>query len=118
MKLARFTKDGRTAIGVVRGNEVFDLRDLVLGAPTSISAVLAAGRDLRQRIEAGLAQGSRGNALNDVHLEAPLPESRKYLAIGMNYEDHAEEARRASLSVPKTHSCGSTQAGHLHSRTL
>lgn len=114
MKLARFTQDGRTAIGVVRGNEVFDLRDLVSGTPTSISAVLAAGRDLRQRVEAGLAQGSRGHALNDVHLEAPLPESRKYLAIGMNYEDHAEEARRAGLSVPKTQLWFNKQVTCIH----
>lgn len=114
MKLARFTKDGRTAIGVVRGNEVFDLRDLVPGAPASISAVLAAGTDLRQRMVAALAQASRGHALNDVHLEAPLPESRKYLAIGMNYEDHAEEARRAGLIVPKTQLWFNKQVTCIH----
>jgi len=36
-----------------------------------------------------------------VRLEAPIPDPQKYLAIGMNYQDHAEEAARAGIPVPK-----------------
>ena len=34
-------------------------------------------------------------------LEAPIPDAQKYLAIGMNYQDHADEAARAGVAVPK-----------------
>jgi 2-keto-4-pentenoate hydratase/2-oxohepta-3-ene-1,7-dioic acid hydratase in catechol pathway len=40
-------------------------------------------------------------ALADVRLEAPVPTASKFLAIGMNYSQHAEEARRAGVDVPE-----------------
>ena len=38
--------------------------------------------------------------LADVRLEALVPNPSKYLAIGMNYAKHVEEARRAGIQVP------------------
>ena len=38
--------------------------------------------------------------LADVRLEAPVPNPSKYMAIGMNYKKHAEEARRLGVPVP------------------
>ncbi|WP_298236438.1 fumarylacetoacetate hydrolase family protein [uncultured Azohydromonas sp.] len=100
MKVARFTAEGRTAIGIVQDDRVFELSTLVAQAPATIREVLAAGSGLRQRIQAALRQPPAGRALSSVRLLAPVPDAQKYLAIGMNYRDHAEEARRAGVPVP------------------
>jgi len=102
MKLARFTSAGQTGIGVVRGDHVVALADLIPDAPTTIKTVLAAGAGCLRRIEAAVAKAAPGLPLNSVRLEAPVPDAQKYLAIGMNYEDHAEEARKGGIAIPKT----------------
>lgn len=101
MKLARYTHDGQTAIGVVVDQQVFDLRQLVPSAPSTIREVLAAGAPLRATISNALKEAASGISLKAVHLECPIPEAQKYLAIGMNYHDHAEEAARAGVPVPQ-----------------
>ena len=35
-----------------------------------------------------------------VRLEAPVPEAQKFMAIGMNYQDHVDEAARAGIKAP------------------
>ena len=40
--------------------------------------------------------------LADVTLEAPIADPRKYLAIGMNYQSHVDEAEAAGVTAPKT----------------
>jgi 2-keto-4-pentenoate hydratase/2-oxohepta-3-ene-1,7-dioic acid hydratase in catechol pathway len=100
MKLIRFTAGGRTSIGVVENNQAIRLEDLLPGAPTSLKDVLAGGADYRRRIAAALTGKHSGLPLAQVRLEAPIPDPQKYLAIGMNYHDHAEETRRAGLPVP------------------
>jgi 2-keto-4-pentenoate hydratase/2-oxohepta-3-ene-1,7-dioic acid hydratase in catechol pathway len=40
--------------------------------------------------------------LSAVKLEAPILNPSKYLAIGMNYREHAAEAERAGIPVPKS----------------
>ena len=102
MKLARFTSAGQTRIGVVRDNRVVALVDLLPDAPGTIKGILAAGPGLQSRIETALAKTAPGVPLESVRLEAPVPDPQKYLAIGMNYEDHAEEARKGGITIPKT----------------
>jgi 2-keto-4-pentenoate hydratase/2-oxohepta-3-ene-1,7-dioic acid hydratase in catechol pathway len=41
------------------------------------------------------------HALEDVRLLAPVPRPGKYLAIGLNYKKHADEARRLGMAVPE-----------------
>ena len=54
---------------------------------------------LRERLErvAGPAI-----ALEEVRLEAPIHDPQKFLGIGMNYRQHAEEARRAGIAIPSS----------------
>lgn len=101
MKLARFTIDHKTIIGIVVGDRIIALHKALPSAPATIREVLAAGPGLRQQIAAAIGQDADGYALSDVRLEAPIPDAQKYLAIGMNYHDHAEEAARAGIPVPK-----------------
>jgi len=100
MKLARYTVDGRTKIGVVQADQLFDIDRLDPTAPHTIREVLAAGVAGRQRIVEALRSNPAGRPLASVKLEAPVPDAQKYMAIGMNYHDHAEEARKGGMTVP------------------
>ncbi|BDI06032.1 fumarylacetoacetate hydrolase family protein [Sphaerotilus microaerophilus] len=104
MKLARFTANGNAhhaQVGAIQNGRIVALTDLVPGVPDSIRGVLAAGPHLRERLEQALVQHKGGLPLEAVRLEAPVPEAQKFMAIGMNYHDHAEEARRAGVPVPQ-----------------
>ncbi|PUB32294.1 2-keto-4-pentenoate hydratase/2-oxohepta-3-ene-1,7-dioic acid hydratase in catechol pathway [Promicromonospora sp. AC04] len=101
MKIARFhIGDGPARLGRVDGNEdqlrITDVSD-VPGVGTSLRAILPRLDDLRAAILA--ADGPR-YAVADVVLESPVDDPQKYLGIGMNYREHAEEARQAGIPIP------------------
>ena len=96
MKLARFTHNGVTLIGKIVGDRVVDLSG-VAGVGGSMREVLARLPSLRPALE---AVADPGLALAEVSLEAPVNDPSKYLAIGMNYQLHAEEAKRAGIPIP------------------
>lgn len=96
MKLARFTEGGRTRIGRVEGDEIVDLSD-VDGVGDSMRALIATMPQMRDALAS--AEGARFD-LAAVKLENPVNDPQKYLAIGMNYQKHAEEARDAGIPVP------------------
>jgi 2-keto-4-pentenoate hydratase/2-oxohepta-3-ene-1,7-dioic acid hydratase in catechol pathway len=78
------------------------LAALLPDAPRSLKDVLAGGANLYPRIRAALPKSTARAPLSAVRLEAPLPDAQKYLAIGMNYQDHADESRRAGVAIPTT----------------
>ena len=90
MKLATFTHGGRTRIGVVEGDRIADVTAAAPDLPRDMRALLELGPDGPKRAQAALAKSQR-LALADVHLEAPVPNPRKFLAVGLNYEDHVKE---------------------------
>jgi 2-keto-4-pentenoate hydratase/2-oxohepta-3-ene-1,7-dioic acid hydratase in catechol pathway len=96
MKLCRFTHAGKTRIGKVEGDLVVDL-SAVPGVGDSMRALIAALPQIGPALAA--AQGDK-YPLSDVHLEAPIGDPQKYMAIGMNYKAHADEARAAGVPVP------------------
>ena len=96
MKLARFTHDGSTRIGKVVGDQVVDLSG-VSGVTGSMRALLTDLPALRPALEAATGPTF---ALSALRLEAPIDDPQKFLAIGMNYQAHAEEARAAGMPVP------------------
>jgi 2-keto-4-pentenoate hydratase/2-oxohepta-3-ene-1,7-dioic acid hydratase in catechol pathway len=98
MKLCRFSRNGTTAIGKIIGAEVVDL-SAVPGVTGSMRALLADLPRLRPALEA-----ARGPAvpLESVGLAAPIIDPQKYLAIGMNYQAHADEAAAAGIPIPKS----------------
>jgi 2-keto-4-pentenoate hydratase/2-oxohepta-3-ene-1,7-dioic acid hydratase in catechol pathway len=101
MKLARFTVGGQTQIGVVVGSHVLPMASLLPAAPPTIKQVLAAGPGLLREIDAVVSKATYSLPLSAVKLEAPIPDPQKYLAIGMNYVDHVEEARKGGVVGPK-----------------
>ncbi|MFB7948725.1 fumarylacetoacetate hydrolase family protein [Kitasatospora phosalacinea] len=95
MKLARFhTGDGDVRLGRVDGAEVTDLT-AEFGA--SLRALLP---DLPELLERLAAADGPVHRLSGVVLEAPVDDPQKFLGIGMNYREHAEEARQAGIPVP------------------
>jgi 2-keto-4-pentenoate hydratase/2-oxohepta-3-ene-1,7-dioic acid hydratase in catechol pathway len=99
MRLARFTVEGRTRIGKVVGDQVVDLTPAVPGIGDSMRLLLERFGQSRTAIEAATGPAF---ALSDVRLEAPIDDPRKYLAIGMNYQSHVDEAEAAGKTAPKT----------------
>jgi 2-keto-4-pentenoate hydratase/2-oxohepta-3-ene-1,7-dioic acid hydratase in catechol pathway len=81
MKLVTFTHNGATRAGVLTDSG--DITDL--GAP------------MRDLLDAGeIADPAKQSGATipgaDAKIEAPVPNPRKVLAIGLNYRDHAEES--------------------------
>jgi len=97
MKLATFTHQSRTRIGVVEGDDVIDLSQAVSELPTEMVAFLEAGPPALEAAQGALAGGGR-IPLADVTLEAPIRRPPKFIGIGLNYADHVAEA---NLEIPK-----------------
>lgn len=96
MKLARFTLNGTTRIGKIVDDAIVDLSG-VDGVGESMRHLLERLADLRPQLE--LATGP-AHSLSVVRLEAPINDPQKFLAIGMNYKAHAEEAAAAGIPTP------------------
>ncbi|WP_067899593.1 fumarylacetoacetate hydrolase family protein [Nocardia vaccinii] len=97
MRIARFhLADGLSRLGRVDGDRLIDISD-VSGVGTSLRAILPRLDGLKETI---LAAEGPSHALTDVILEAPVDNPQKYLGIGMNYKEHAEEARQAGIPIP------------------
>jgi 2-keto-4-pentenoate hydratase/2-oxohepta-3-ene-1,7-dioic acid hydratase in catechol pathway len=98
MKLCRFTHGHATRIGKVEGDWVVDLSG-VAGVTGSMRALLTDLPALKPAIEAATGPVF---ALETVRLEAPIVDPQKFLAIGMNYQAHADEAAAAGIPQPKS----------------
>jgi len=99
MKLARFTVGGLTRLGKVVGDRIVDLGTVVPDIGDSMRLLLERLDWVRAALE---AIESPSYPLSAVTLEAPIADARKYLAIGMNYQSHVDEAAAAGVTAPKT----------------
>jgi len=100
MKLITYRHNGKTSIGKVDGDRVIDLPRNDAALPQTMLELLQAGPDAMARAHA--VQGDYAVALAEVELLAPLPNPSKFLAIGMNYRKHVEEAAKVGVSTPPT----------------
>ena len=95
MKLARFAHCDGPRLGLVNGEEILDLTSAGLSAKTMIALISASDEGLAEvRAVAKVAPRLR---LNLVQLLAPIERPGKYLAIGMNYAKHLEEADKLGV---------------------
>jgi len=97
MKLATFTSDDRTRIGVVDDDGVVDLSNAAPDLPREMVAFLEAGPAALAAAQQALA-GAPRLPLTEVTLEAPIRRPPKFIGIGLNYADHVAEA---NLEAPK-----------------
>lgn len=100
MKLATFTHDGRTRIGVVSGEEIVDLSECRMDLPRDMIGFLAAGPEVLEEARKAEKDGPTRFPLADVHLEAPVPRPSKFLAAGLNYADHVKESGAEQPKFP------------------
>jgi 2-keto-4-pentenoate hydratase/2-oxohepta-3-ene-1,7-dioic acid hydratase in catechol pathway len=99
MKLATFTHNGTTRIGVVEGGEIVDL-SVISGIPADMVGLLERGPGGLEAVRNGLSAAQR-LPLSSVRLEAPVLRPRKFLGLGGSYRSHVKEV--AHLIAPPKH---------------
>ena len=98
MRIARFTEGGITRFGKIVDSKVVDLSG-VDGVGGSMRQLLENLPKLRTTLEAAR---DPAYALQSIKFEAPINDPQKFLAIGMNYKAHAEEARASGIPIPSS----------------
>ena len=98
MRLARYDDGGGARLGVVDGEAIKPLSALASRYPTMLS-VIAGGPEALAAVR-DAAKSAQSIPLSKVKLLAPIERPGKYLAIGMNYRKHMEEAKRLGAPVP------------------
>jgi len=99
MKLATFTHQGSTRIGVVVGDAVADVTAAASELPREMIAFLTAGQSALARARTA-AENAPKIPLAQVKLEPPVLHPPEFLAIGLNYADHVAETGRDKPSFP------------------
>ncbi len=99
MKLATFTQNGSTRIGVVEGEQIVDLSGIP-GIPSDMVALLEGGPSGLEAVRKGSTAAQR-LPLSGVRLEAPVLRPRKFLGLGGSYRSHVREI--AHLMAPPKH---------------
>ncbi|QYY32701.1 MULTISPECIES: fumarylacetoacetate hydrolase family protein [Cupriavidus] len=100
MKLATFQFRGYQSIGKIEGQQIIDLPASDCSLPRTMLEFLQGGRAPMQRARDLRIADAVTYPLADVRLDAPVPNPSKFLAIGMNYRRHVEEAVAAGIQVP------------------
>jgi len=115
MKLATFTHQGRTRIGVVEGEAILDLSTAAPALPSDMRSFLEAGETAMRT-----ARAAKGTTipLAQVRLEAPVLNPSKFLAIGLNYADHIAESKMGTperqVWFNKQTTCVNAPYGDVH----
>lgn len=97
MRIARFTLDGSTRLGIVDGDHIVDAGGNDPTLPSDLGAVLA-GPGLAAVARA--ADGAPRHELAQVRLEAPIVAPPTFLAIGLNYRAHVDESGMDKPEMP------------------
>jgi 2-keto-4-pentenoate hydratase/2-oxohepta-3-ene-1,7-dioic acid hydratase in catechol pathway len=98
MKLLRFQDQGRSRLGVLKDGAIAVLESDEY--PTMLSLV-AGGAQALAWVRQAAANAGKLIPLRPELLLAPIERPGKYLAIGMNYKKHLEEAVRLGIPAPK-----------------
>jgi len=93
MKIATFIDNGKPGLGIVNGNIIVPLSQILPKGPSDMVELIADWDNIHNQINLAAA-GDAGLLLSDVHLLAPVLRPGKVLAIGLNYADHVAETGR------------------------
>ncbi len=97
MRIVRFRHDRAALAGVVVGDRVARLADLLPGV-AEVRQLVAGGPEMLARLADSLPSAMPVAALADVTLLPPIERPGKYLAIGMNYARHLAEADKLGVA--------------------
>lgn len=95
MKIARFTHNGSTRLGLVDGDDIIDIGGADPSLPTDVGTLLA-----MSRLEGLRHLGGARIPLHDVRLEAPIEMPPVFFAIGLNYAAHVVESGMDKPDAP------------------
>ena len=102
MRFVRYDDGGTPCLGpclgLVRGEAIVSLAPIADRYPT-MHAIIEGGEAALAAARGVLDTGADALALKDARLLAPIERPSKFMAIGMNYAKHLEEADR--LGVPR-----------------
>lgn len=100
MRLGAFLgDDGSDRPCAIVGEELVDLREAAPDLPPDTASILALGEHGREAVQAVLDSGNGRRPLDAVKLTAPV-RPQKFFGIGLNYADHAAEAKREPTAFP------------------
>ena len=102
MKLLRYEAGEGAKLGVLqsgREDRIVPLAPLAAEFPTMLS-IIEGGEPALERVRQAATQGAGAFDLADARLLAPIERPGKFLAIGMNYAKHIEEAKRLGQPTP------------------
>ncbi|WP_166171610.1 fumarylacetoacetate hydrolase family protein [Acinetobacter sp. SA01] len=97
MKLTRFRINNEISFGLIQQQGVIDFNKINLPYK-SLQEIIQDGKDALNVVEQFCAGKSAHYKLSEVTLLAPVPRPGKFLAIGMNYKKHEEEADRLGVA--------------------
>src|SRR5437870_3247341 len=98
MKIARFrAADGNVHVGKIIGTTAYELTPHC-ATTECLGKLLAEDSNAFERLAAIPQQQLKAHALGDIRLLAPVTAPSKFLAIGLNYQSHAEESQRIGVA--------------------
>jgi len=100
MKLLRFKGESGARLGVLTEAGIVPLDSLADTFPTMLS-IIAGGDAALAAVRATVAAPKGLLPLDQVHLLAPIERPGKFLAIGLNYQKHADEAADLGAERPE-----------------
>lgn len=96
MKLARFSINNETSCGLVVEDGIVDFKKIDLPYK-DLQSIIENGNEALQIVKKYCEGVSVHHKLSELTLLAPIPRPGKFLAIGMNYKKHEEEADRLGV---------------------
>ena len=99
MRLATFTHQGSTRIGVIDGDAAVDVCAASPKLPQEMVTLLSGGAEAMEALRRAGENAPR-ILLAQVKLEAPVRHPPEFLAVGLNYADHIAETGMAKPTFP------------------
>tara|TARA_R110002167_G_scaffold356437_1_gene571226 strand:- start:8746 stop:9621 length:876 start_codon:yes stop_codon:yes gene_type:complete len=100
VKFVQFKNGNDIVAGILVDGLVYTITDIDSNLPATVKDIIAAGDDAMAIIRSADVSALTGVPESALTLMSPVHNPQKYLAIGMNYQDHADEARAAGIPVP------------------
>jgi 2-keto-4-pentenoate hydratase/2-oxohepta-3-ene-1,7-dioic acid hydratase in catechol pathway len=108
LKLANYSRNGETSVGIVRGDSLFDIKaageilpPALSNGPLTIDELLSADAiGLLQQAEEKIVGSSQGIQLERVKLRSPIQTPEKILLLAVNYRSHSQEQNEKPPTRP------------------
>jgi acylpyruvate hydrolase len=100
VRLLTFVTEQGARLGLVDGDEVLDVNDLIPSLPSDLRAALAGGLDLRELATVVRSSGAARIPLRGIRHAPVVPSPGKIICLGLNYFDHAAEGGRDRPEYP------------------